>query len=174
MSDNANKAPAGMKPLQALMMLPAVMIVVGAFIALNFAAGTHEFYIGFFFLLYWASIEHSKMSALAPTALGSAFGLLLGYVMFYLNATYGQNGALMFLGVILPVIFCLMIGFLPIIINTPAMLMLTLATVSHIQMHANFAHMFLSLGLGVAFFGILFWGVGKLTAPKAAPAAAAE
>lgn len=112
------------------------------------------------------------MSALAPTALGSAFGLLLGYVMFYLNATYGQNGALMFLGVIIPVIFLLMIGFLPIIINTPAMLMLTLATVSHIQAHANFGHMFLSLALGVAFFGLLFWGVGKLTAPKAAPAAA--
>ncbi len=172
MSDEKAKAAAGMKPLQALMMLPAVMIVVGAFIALNVAAGTPEFYIGFFFLLYWTSIEQSKMSALAPTALGSAFGLLLGYVMFWLNATYGQSGALMFLGVILPVIFCLMIGFLPIIINTPAMLMLTVATISHIQAHAKFEHMFISLGLGVAFFGVLFWGVGKLTAPKASPAAA--
>jgi len=173
-SDEKAKAAAGMKPLQALIMLPAVMIVVGAFIALNFAAGTQEFYIGFFFLLYWASIEHSKMSAFPQTALGSAFGLLLGYVMFYLNATYGQSGALMFLGVIIPVIYCLMIGFLPLLINTPAMLMLTVATISHIQAHANFTHMFMSLGLGVAFFGVLFWGVGKLTAPKAAPVAAAE
>jgi len=174
MSDSNTKAAAGMKPMQALLMLPAVIVVIVGFIALNFAAGTHEFYIGFVFLLYWSSIEHSKMSALAPTALGSAFGLALGLVMSYLSATYGQTGGLMFMAVVLPVIFCLMIGFLPLIINTAAMLMLTVATISHVQANANFTHMFMSLGIGVAFFGLLFWGVGKLSAPKAAPAAAAE
>jgi hypothetical protein len=171
-SDVNAKPQAGMKPLQALMMLPAVIVVIIAFIALNAAAGSHEFYIGFFFLLYWASVEHSKMSALLPSALGSAFGLTLGLAMSYLTATFGQTGGLYFMALVLPVIFCLMIGFLPIMINTAAMLMLTVATISHVQMHADFKQMFISLALGVAFFGLVFWGVGKLTAPKTPPAAA--
>ncbi len=174
MSDDKTKAAAGAKPLQALLMLPAIVVVIIAFIALNGVAGTSEFYAGFFFLLYWASFEHSKMSALPSSALGCAFGLAMGFGLFWLTHTYGQSGGLIFMALLLPVIFCLMIGFLPLIINNAAMLTLTVATIPYVQEHADFGKMFLSLGLGVAFFGLLFWGVGKLTAPKAAPVAAAE
>ena len=167
-SPSAEPAPAA-TPLQALVILPIVLALVGVFIALSTALGSSEFYAGFFFLFYWAAVQHADFHELPPSALGAFFGVALGWAMQLLVAKLGTaQGSLAFLALILPVLYCLMIGRLRLIVNNSAMLLLTAAGISHVQARASFQGMFINLALAVAFFGGAMWAVQWLRTRGAA------
>lgn len=161
-------------PLKALVLLPILLVLIGVFIALSAAAGSHEVYVGFLFLLYWAGLQHADMKALPATVVSSVAGLSLAYALNLLTAQFGPaTGPLVFLAVILPVLFCQVLGKFTLVINMATMLMLTAGTISHVQAHADFPGMFVNLGLAVVYFGGLLFGVNKLKARSEAKAAMA-
>lgn len=152
-TSESEAAPAH-KPLQALMMVPVVLAIIVTFIALNAVVGSAEVYAGFFFVLYWLGIQGGAFKDLPAAVAGSFLGLALAFGMHMLVARYGAtNGALAFVGLFVPVLFCQLAGYLPLLINNATMLMLTAATISHVQAAAKFPAMFISLGLAVLFFG---------------------
>lgn len=162
-------------PVQALIMLPIVVALIVAFIALSSAFGSAEFYAGFFFVLYWTGMQGGSFKELPATVCGSFLGLALAYGMNLLVASLGPtNGALAFLALFLPVLFCQLAGYLPLLVNNATMLLLTAGTISHVQAHAKFPGMFVSLALAVVFFGGLLWGVEKLRARSEARKATAS
>ena len=156
--------PAKLSALQGLGMLAGVIAVIAGFIALCGALGNSEFYGGFLFLLCWSALEHSKMEKLPHVALGAAFGIALGVALHQLTAgPLGATGGLVFLGIILPVIYCQIMGWFPLLVNFTAMTFLTVATIPHIQAHGDFQDLVIALALGVAYFGAILAGVGWLT-----------
>lgn len=166
MTSNSAPAPATHPTaLQALIMVPVVLALIIGFIVLSSAFGSTEFYAGFFFVLYWTGIQGGSFEALPATVAGAFFGLGMAYAMHLLVGSLGTaNGSLAFLALLLPVLFCQLAGYLPLLVNNATMLLLTAATISHVQASANFPGMFISLALAVVFFGSLLWGVQQIKA----------
>jgi fucose 4-O-acetylase-like acetyltransferase len=169
----AEAAPT-LKPLQAALLLPFLLVLGAGFLALSTVLGSQEFYVGFFFVLYWTSFQQSSLEALPNTIYGAFFGLLLAYASYALNARFGvATGGLIFLGaVLIPVLYCLLLQWLTSFINPSAMLMLTVGTITHVQAHGNFPGMFINLAAAVFYFGGLTWVVTRLRAHATARAAA--
>lgn len=170
--DNAAQPAAPMTPGKGLLLLGAVVLVVGGFIGINHALGIAEFWGGFLFLLYW-SLDHMKFEKLPTVITGALFGLLLGYLLQALPIHLGAAaGGLTFLAIILVVIYCQIMGWVPIAVNMAAMLFLTVGTIPAIQAHVNFANLLAAVVLGIAYFVGLLWIVGRLQKRSAAPAPA--
>jgi hypothetical protein len=155
-------APAALSVTQALLALVAVVVALAAYLTLFYALGLHETYVGFLFLFFWAAVQHFDMAALPATATGSFVGLGLGYVFQQLSAHFGVAGGAAFGLGTLVVLYLLLRRQLRLFINDAAMLMLTVATISHIQSHADFRDLFASLALSVALFGGAVWLVGRM------------
>ena len=157
-------APARMKPLPALGLLAGVIVVVAGFIALCGALGNTEFYAGFLFLLSWSALEHAKIEKLPNVALGAAFGIALGLALHSLTTgPLGPSGGIYFLGIMLPVMYCQIMGWLSLFVNFTAMTFLTVVTIPHIQAHGDFRNTVIALVLGIVYFGIIFAAVGWFT-----------
>ena len=171
-SDDVPQTPHRPSIPQTLLLLVGVTVGVGAFIWLNILVGTSEFYVGFFFLFFWSTIQKADFAVLPSTVAGAVFGIALGLLMQQLIARFGPIGGLIFVGPVLVVVFLLLRGHLRFVINDSAMLMLTVATAAHMQAHADFAGMFISLALAVVFFGGLFWVMNRLAARTEADAPA--
>lgn len=161
-----------MTPLKGLLVLLGIIVVVAGFIGLNMALGVHEFWTGFLFLLYWAGIEHVAWDKLAACVVGAVVGLLMAWLLFALPGWFGEAGGLIFLGLILVLIYCQVMGWLPMAVNLTTMLFLTAGTIPAVQSGVNFAEAFTSLGLALLYFISLVWIGRQLMARKAAPAAA--
>jgi hypothetical protein len=167
-SDSAASPHAKPSVVQTLITLAAITVGLVAYLALYAALGLHEVYIGFLFLFFWAAIQKFDLAALPSTVVGSFVGLALGLCLQQLSAHYGAQGALIFGGVALVVLFLLIRQQLKLFINDATMLMLTVATIMHVQAHADFRDLFLSLGLAVVLFGGGFWLVNLVRSRAAA------
>lgn len=166
------EAPAA-KPVQALMMLPAVLAVLVGFIGLNAALGTAEYYAGFVFVLYWTAIEKSSFAAFPSAVAGSFVGLASAYAMHEATVRLGAAGSLgPIVALICVLLYCQLTGTFRLAINNATMLMLTVAGISHVQAHGDFGGMFISLGAAVVVFGGLMRGMEIVMARMAARAAA--
>lgn len=175
-SHDAPSAATPIKPVTAVLLIVAILAFCGVFIALNAAVGSAEFFIGFFFLFYWAGLQKAQFAELPATALGGAFGLALALALQQLTARLGgATGGLAFVALIIPVLYLLVRGHLALVVNNAAMLFLTVGTISHVQAHASFRGLFVSFALAVAFFGGLLWVFEKIrsAASARAPARAA-
>lgn len=150
-----------MTPAKGLLILLGVVVVVGAFIGLNLALGIHEFWGGFLFLLYWTGVEHGKFEKLANCVVGALFGLGLAYLLKVLPVWLGEPGGFVFLGLILAVVYCQIMGWLTLAVNMVAMLFLTVGTIPAVQSSTDFASVLVALLLGIVFFGGLLWAVGR-------------
>tara|TARA_R110000772_G_scaffold46915_1_gene107137 strand:- start:11632 stop:12165 length:534 start_codon:yes stop_codon:yes gene_type:complete len=157
-----------MTPVKGLLVLLGIIIVVAAFIALNTALGIHEFWAGFLFLLYWAGIEHFAWDKLAACVAGAIVGLLMACLVFALPRWLGDAGGLVVLALILVLIYCQVMGWLPVAINLTTMLFLTAGTIPAVQESVNFADAFISLGLAFIYFIGLVWVGMRVMAMKAA------
>ena len=153
-------APA-MSPAKGLLVLLGVVVVVGGFIGLNAALGIKEFWGGFLFLLYWTGVEHGKFEKLPGLIVGALFGLGLAYLLLALPLWLGDVGGLVFLGLILAVVYCQIMGWLSLAVNMVAMLFLTVGTIPAVQSSTDFAGVLVALLLGIVFFGGLLWVVGR-------------
>jgi hypothetical protein len=150
--ESAPATSAAMTPGKGLLVLAAVVVLVGAFIALNHALGIAEFWVAFLFLLYWSSIEHMSFAKLPHCITGALVGLLFGYMLQTLPVVMGPIGGLVFLIAILALIYCQVMGWLPVAVNMMTMLFLTVVTIPTVQTNANFGVLLAALGLGLAYF----------------------
>jgi hypothetical protein len=154
---------------QALLLLLGIAVSTVAYAALNAAVKSQELYIGFFFLFYWGGIQKADLKLLPSSAAGGFLGLSLGLLLQALEARLGPTtGAAIFvalIAVLLAIYLCQRLRF---VINDAMLLLLTVATIAHVQAHADFRGLFASLAIAVGFFGALFWAVSVLSARRAA------
>ena len=156
----------------ALMLLGGIVVLIAAYIGLCIALGIGEMYAGYFFLFYWGSIAQVSFPALRHVIPGAVFGVVLALLLKLLMASSlgAITGGLVFVVILLPVIFCQLIGRLHTLINPATMLFLTFATIVHVQAHASFAGIFASLAVAIALFvPVVFAGL-RLVARRAKPA----
>ena len=159
MNDAANShatpsAPqaAPMSPGKGLLVLGAVIVVIGAFLALNHALGIAETWVAFLFLLYWAGIEQIKFNKLAACIVGAIVGLLMTFLLQTLPVQLGAIGGAVFLGAVLVLVYLQIMGWLTVAVNIVTMLFLTVGTIPLIQSGFSFTNSLLALALGVAYF----------------------
>lgn len=161
---SAAATTAPMTPAKGLLMLGNIIIFVAAFVALNFWIGIKDFWAGFLFVLYWSSVEHLKVERLPHCIVGAATGLLVSFALQVLPQMYGPAAALIPVAAIFFMVYCQVMGWLPVVVNTATMLFLTVATMPALQAHGSFASIYAGLGMGIAFFVTLVVGGGKLAA----------
>jgi hypothetical protein len=150
--NDAPPAAAALTPGKGLLVLLGVVVLIGAFIALNHAFGIADFWVAFLFLLYWSSFEHMSLAKLPRCIAGALLGLLMGYLLQTLPVVMGPAGGVIFLVAILVLIYCQLMGWFPIAVNMMAMLFLTVVTIPTVQTTANFPTLLAALGLGLAYF----------------------
>jgi hypothetical protein len=156
-------AAAALTPAVGLLTLGAVMAAIAIFIALNYALGITDNWVGFLFLTYWGSVEQLKLEHLPKCILGALVGLLAAYGLQALPHSMGSAGFALALGAILVLVYCLIMGWWPIAVNTCAMLFLTVATIPMLQAGPGLLNLFPALGTGVAYFAVLAWITHTLT-----------
>lgn len=89
-------------------------------------------------------------------------------LVFALPRWLGDAGGLVVLALILVLIYCQVMGWLPVAINLTTMLFLTAGTIPAVQESVNFADAFISLGLAFIYFIGLVWVGMRVMAMKAA------
>ena len=156
--------PAKISPLKALGLLVAVAVVIVIYVMLFGMLGNLEFYAGFLFLACWTLIDQGKMARLPHAVCGSAVGLALGYGMHVLMTTMGAAGGNVFGIIVLVVVYCQIIGWLPLFINATTMMFLSVVTIPHIQEHGDFTNMAIALGIGVVYFGLILGIASRMSA----------
>ena len=157
------------KPLQALVVAPGVVALSLLFVGLNAVAGSAEFYIGFLFALYWLGIRHADPKAFPGAVAGAVFGLVVALALQLATRQWGMvGGAVLFLSMLTTILFFQFQGAFKFFINDATTLILIAATIPHIQNHADFKGLFISLALGIVYFRGLAWGVAKFGRTRAA------
>lgn len=154
---NADAGGTGMTAGKAFLMLLGTIVVIGSFIAISIALGFEEFWCAFLFLFYWAGIEKTQFDRLLPSVSGAVFGLVLSYALLLFPQWMGMTGSLLFLALMLVIVYCLLMNWLPSVINNAAMLFLTAGTIPWVQAGGDFIGMLEALLLGVVYFAGLFW-----------------
>lgn len=166
--EDGAQAAAALTPAAGLLTVGAVAAAIATFIALNYALGITDNWVGFLFLTYWGSVEQLKPEQLPKCILGALVGLLAAYGLQALPHSMGFAGFALALGAILVLVYCLIMGWWPIAINTCAMLFLTVATIPMLQAGPGLLKLFPALGTGVAYFAALAWITLTLTKRSAA------
>ena len=146
-----------MTPGKGMLVLLAIIVVIGAFLALNHAIGIQNVWAAFLFLLYWAGIEHANSEKMLPCVVGAALGLLMGFLLKMLPLCLGEPGSLVFLGAVLVLVYFQVMGWATTAVNMVTMLFLTATTIPAIQADVDFGDAALALVLGIIFFGALVW-----------------
>jgi hypothetical protein len=147
----------------ALLVVATVVVVIAGYLALANMLGIREAYIGFVFVFYWLSLEQGKLKSLPAILLGFCFGISAGWLLQYaLHSPHVALLMLLFLAAVAISIVCLVLGRLPVLFNTPAMLVLTVVTIPHIQQGANFPWLYLALAFAAVYFTVVVEGLKKL------------
>jgi hypothetical protein len=168
-TEAGSHAGSGLSPAAGLLTLGAVAVVIAIFIALNHALGVTDIWVGFLFLSYWGGVEQLKLERLPKCILGSLVGLLAAYGLQALPELMGPGvGFALALGAIVVLIYCLIMGWWPIAVNTCAMLFLTVATIPAIQAGPGLLKLFPALGIGIACFAAVASIVQAVTKRSAA------
>lgn len=138
--------------LKALGMLIGAMGMSAGFIALCGALGNHDSYAGLLFLLCFAVLEKSSFTRLPHAILGCAFGLSLGYLLQYLIGHSVQMGGLIFVAVIMVVLYCQFLEWLPYIANLSAFSFVLVTTIPYVQAQSDFRNPAIALVIGIVYF----------------------
>jgi hypothetical protein len=152
-AEGNSHAASGLSPAAGLLTLGAIAVVVAIFLALNHLLGITDIWVGFLFLSYWGGVEQLKLERLPQCSLGSLVGLLAAYGLQALPELMGPGvGLTLALGAIVVLIYCLIMGWLPIAVNICAMVFLTVATIPAIRAGPGLLKLFPALGFGIAYF----------------------
>lgn len=153
-----NAAPAAPKPtpVKGLLILGALVVVIGLFLALGYALGVTQLWVGFVFLLFWGQ-EQFKFEKLSACILGALSGLGVAYAVQVLPPVLGPAGLAPIVGLILVMMYCAIMGWLTVAINTTCWAFLTIGTISVIQAQVDFRGSFVALALGITYFAGLAW-----------------
>jgi len=149
-----------LSPVKGLVFLIAVFAVIGIFIALSVALSIQNYWPGFLFLLYWAAIDQARLERLLPDATGALTGVALAYGLAVMQS-HGIAVTVLVLLCLILAIYCIIMAWLPHLINTATMLFLTVGTIPAVSVHVPFAELAIALVLGIVYFGTLgalgFW-----------------
>ena len=155
---SATPGATAITPIKGFLILAGIVVAIGVFLVLNHLLGITEVWVAFLFLLYWAGIDHANMQTLPNCIVGAALGLLLAYALQQLPLSMGNAaGFSVFLGVILAVVYCQIMGWLLLAVNMATMLFLTVGTVPLIQASFNFSGALSALAAGATYFAGLVW-----------------
>jgi hypothetical protein len=168
MSSLDNRAAARLTPAVGLLVLAAVVVAIGIFIALLFALGIADSWVAFLFLTYWGGIDQMKFEKLPSSIAGALMGLALAYGLQTLPSLMGLSGGVLIGGAILASVYCLIMGWWPIAMNYSTMLFLTVGTIPVVQAGTAFVNLLLAFGLGVVYFAGLGWLIQVLMQRSAA------
>lgn len=164
---------AKMSPGKALLVLLAVIVVIGIYIAIATILNLTEMWAGFLFLLYWSLMEEAKPERLTPSIIGAFVGMGTASMMALLPPLLGMGPGMAVFGVtVLVLVYAIIIGWAPVAVNAATMLFLTVGTVPHLEANANYGQIFLGIIAGIVYFGGLALIAATVTRKKAAPAQA--
>lgn len=166
MSEPVRNQTAAITPMKGLLMLAVVAALIVAFIMLCRLFDVKNFWVGILFLFYWAGIEQSRLGKLLPVSLGAFTGLALCLAVLSLPQLLGpETGGWVLLGILSLVVYLLILGKLTFAINQTTMLFLTVGSIPVVQAGVAISELFMSLALGILFFGFL-GGLGALLARR--------
>lgn len=157
---STNTAPA-MTPLKALITLVGVAAVITVFLVICHFLNITQYWPGFMFILYWGMIEKVDTKKLPDCAIGGVVGILAAYSAPLLAGSMGEASGLVFLGIILVIIFCMLMGWLKVAINAMTMIFITIGTIPAVAEHTSAWNALAGFAAGVVFFG------GLISAGKA-------
>lgn len=163
--------PAPMTPAKGFLVLMALVVVIAAFLVLSHTIGVTETWAAFLFLLYWAGIDHADFGKLPAAIVGGVMGLLMVYLMQQAPLWLGTTtGGAVLLGAVLLLVYCQIMGWLPIAVNMMTMLYLTVGSAPVIQAAFQLPGTLAALALSVTYFAGLVWvgsQVQKMRSAKA-------
>lgn len=143
-------------PAKGLLALIGINVGVAAYVALCDMFGFTAHWTGFLFGLYWGAFEQMKPERLLASIGGPVLGLLLAYLLKFMPLWMGPVGLGIAVVAIFFVLYCLLMQWLPLIVNSGTMLFLLVATIPEMQKHGDFMHMFACLAIGIAFLAGLY------------------
>lgn len=158
---NETKGPVAehsMTPLRAVMTLAGVAVAIGIFLAICHFLHIEQYWPAFMFVLYWGMIDGAEVGKLRASMIGGAMGLLVGYSASLLAPVLGESSGLVFLGLILCVIYCQLMGLFVVAVNPLTMIYLTICTIPAVTEGTRFVDSIAGFALGVVFFGGLIGG----------------
>jgi hypothetical protein len=150
-----------------LAVLAGVVVMLGLFVALSMSLGIGDIWVSFLFALYWSGIERANFAKLAECIVGAIVGLGLAWGLQVLPAAYGTLGTIIIAVMILAALYCLIVGWLPLVVNYCNMLFLTVGTVPAVQAHTVFSTLLWPLGLGILYFVGVMW-LARMLAQRSA------
>jgi len=150
MSDEPAPAMAGG---MAAVVAGGVVVLIAGFIALGFLLGLTPLYAGFLLLWYWGSVDLVEGKALLPLLVGACGGTATAWLLQYGAVHGGLAGALPVLGLIVAAIYFQLRGWLPLLINRPYMLYLTVMAAPLLQSGESFAHVMAAIVAATLYFG---------------------
>ncbi len=150
MSDQPAPAMAGG---MAAIVTGGVVLLIAGFIVLGFLLGLTPLYAGFLLLWYWGSVDMVEGKALLPLLVGACGGTATAWLLQYGAVQGGLAGVAPVLGLIVAAIYCQLRGWLPLLINRPYMLYLTVMAAPLLQAGESFAHVMAAIVAATLYFG---------------------
>ena len=160
-------------PLAGLGILLAVIVVIAPFVGLATLLGVHDSWAAFLFLLCWTMVEKGSIENFPRALIGALVGASAGALFALLPLWLGETGAIAFLGVVLVLTYMLIMGWLPIAVNTTTMIFLTVGTIPHVASGADIPDVFTAIALGAVYFGAIGLIGAQISKRRAAGHAAA-
>lgn len=146
---------------KALLMVSAVIVVIGAFIALLIALGFKEIWMACIFLWYFSSEKNFNMKEAVNVVLGGLVGILTAYLL-----TFGTIGAIAFGLTLLVEVYCLLMGWCKPLFNNATFLFLTVATIPSVIKGGNYAEHISVFLIGAICFAGIPWILSKIKSGK--------
>jgi len=165
--ERAEQASPKLAPVKGLLILGAVAVVMGLFLALSYSLGITQTWVSFMFTLLWGT-EKLKFDKLPACVLGALTGLAVAYALQELLAAFGPAGLALVMGVIVVMVYCAIMQWLAVAINTTCWAFLTIGAAPVIQAQVDFRGLFAALVLGVIYFAGLAWLAQSFTKRTAA------
>jgi len=142
-----------MTPAKALVTLAGVVAVITIFLVICHFLHITQYWSGFMFVLYWGMIEKVDTKKLPDCIIGGVAGLLAAYSAPMLAGTVGEASGLVFLGIILVIVFCMLMGWLKVAINAMTMIFITVGTIPAVAEYTSPLNALAGFAAGVIFFG---------------------
>lgn len=148
--------------VSALGILCALIVVMVGYIFIAGAVGLDVMYGAFVFLWYWAICQNFSFKEMPSTVTGALLGVALAGLMQY--GTVAESGV--FTAVALALIASsILLSILQrgaFIVNPSYFLFLTVTTIPLIQQHEDLKKVAASVLLGVGYFGVIIFALGKI------------
>lgn len=158
-------AIARIRPLQGLIVLVLVIVGIGLYLVFGRLLGIVPLYAGFAFSLYFGGIRQSAPNELPAALFGSLGGVVVAAMLALLPGMIGPFGLAIALGAIALSVYCLIMAWVPLLVNYAFMLMLTIATIPSVQAEKRFVGMAASILLAAALMGLVLL-IGGLVARR--------